>query len=80
VYSRSNHTDKGKLAKRVKMSLKITSRVNGNTHPRSDTAMHLINGHQLMNSIGNGCSRDDDGGQKSITLHIGRLAGVWPKF
>ena len=49
MYSRSNHTDSGKLAKRrVKKSLKIMSQVNENTHPSSNTAQDLIDGHQLM--------------------------------
>lgn len=52
MYSRSNHIDNGKLAKRrVTKSLKITSQVNENTHPISDTAQHLIDGHQLMNNM-----------------------------
>ena len=50
--SRSNHTDNGKLAKRsAKKSLKITSHGNENTHPRSNTAQNLMDGHQLMNTM-----------------------------
>lgn len=49
LFTRSNNTDNGKLAKiRVRKSLKITSQVKENTHPRSGTVQHLLDGHQLM--------------------------------
>ena len=52
LYSRSSNRYNGRVAKRsVKKSLKITSQVNENTHPRSDTAQPLIDVHQLTNTI-----------------------------
>ena len=52
LFTRSNNTDNGKLAKiRVRKSLKITSQVKENTHPRSCTTEHLLDGHQLMNTM-----------------------------
>lgn len=79
MFSRSNHTDKGKLAKRkVKTSFKMTSQLNENTHPRSDIVEHLIDGYQLMNYYEGVCSRNDGGSQKSITLHISKLPKARP--
>ena len=75
--SRSSHTDNGKLARRrVKKSLKITSQVNENTHPRSNTAQHLID-ETLADADehhGGVSSREDDCGQKFIVLS---LAVAW---
>ena len=50
MYSRSNHTYNGELAKkRARVSLKIASQVNEKIHLRSNTVQHLIDGHQLIN-------------------------------
>lgn len=79
MYSRSNHTDNGKLAKsEAKNSLKITSQVSESTHPSSNTTQHLIGGHQLMNTV-EGVqvpSRDGEGTKESITLHMNKLVGT----
>jgi hypothetical protein len=77
MYSRSTHRDNGMLAKKnVIKSLKIMSQVNENTHPRSDTAQHLIDGHQLMDidTIESVCSRDDNSTQESMMFHKSKLA------
>jgi hypothetical protein len=57
---RGNRTRREKMAVAIKImrpysykeSLKITSQVNENTHPSSDTAQPLIDVHQLMDTIG----------------------------
>ena len=59
--------------RRVKNSLKITSQVNENSHPRSDAAQHLFDGHQLVNTTEGVCSRDDDSPQESMTLRVSKL-------
>ena len=62
------------LAKRrMRKSLRITSQVNENTHPRSDAAQHLIDGYQLTDTIEGVCSRDDDSTEEPMTLHVSKL-------
>ena len=75
MYSRSSHsTDNGMVAKRrVKKSLRITSQVNDNTHPRSNAAQHLFDEHQLMDTTKRVFSRDDDSNQESMTLRVSKL-------
>lgn len=62
------------LAKRrVRKSLTITFQVNEKTHPRIDAAQHLVDGHQLMDTVEGVCSRDDDSTEEPMTLHVSKL-------